>query len=141
MKIDNQIYDEIKSIAESELLNSSKNDTELLTYLQKQDSITLNRLKTYFSEPRLSLTHSIKITICGTLLTLFMFFATNEFSHLTGMICRLFFGVIGFLWLISVYKNNRKIQISQNFKEKSENTRIVGMIDFVLDQRYRDIVS
>ncbi|WP_424161193.1 hypothetical protein ACPA1T_14630 [Bacillus amyloliquefaciens] len=141
MKIDNQIYDEIKSIAESELLNCSKNDTELLTYLQKQDSITLNRLKTYFSEPRLSLTHSIKIIICGTLLTLFMFFATNEFSHLTGMICRLFFGVIGFLWLISVYKNSRKIQISQNFKEKSENTRIVGMIDFVLDQRYRDIVS
>ncbi|AMQ72730.1 MULTISPECIES: hypothetical protein [Bacillus amyloliquefaciens group] len=141
MKIDNKIYDEIKSIAESELLNSSKNDTELLTYLQKQDSITLNRLKTYFSEPRLSLTHSIKITVCGTLFTLFMFFATNEFSHLTGMIFRLFIGIIGFLWLISVYKNSRKIQISKNFKEKSENFRIIGMIDFVLEQRYRGIVS
>ncbi|KXZ20703.1 hypothetical protein AXI59_13780 [Bacillus nakamurai] len=83
----------------------------------------------------------MKITVCGTLLTLFMFFATNELSHLTGMICRLFFGVIGFLWLASVYKNNRKIQISQNFKEKSENARIVGMIDFVLEQRYKDIVN
>lgn len=118
-----------------------ENDKEILTFLTKQDSIMLNQLKVFFSEPQLTLIHSIKTVIYGTLVTLFLYFTTNELPHAGSLLARLFFVVVGFIWLASCFKNAKAIQVSQNFKQKSENARIVGMIDFVLEQKYKKSIS
>ncbi|MBJ7897620.1 hypothetical protein [Bacillus atrophaeus] len=81
MNLDQQTYKETQKTAESILLQYSKNDNELLAFLKKQDSFMLNQLKIFFSEPQLTLIHSIKIVVYGTLVTLFMYFVTNEMPH------------------------------------------------------------
>ncbi|MCY8934260.1 hypothetical protein [Bacillus atrophaeus] len=141
MNLDQQTYKETQKTAESILLQYSKNDNELLSFLKKQDSFMLNQLKIFFSEPQLTLIHSIKIVVYGTLVTLFMYFVTNEMPHVWSLSFRLFLVVIGFIWLASCFKNAKAIQISQNFQRKSEHARIVGMIEFILENKYKDSIN
>ncbi|MCY7971508.1 hypothetical protein P8841_04495 [Bacillus spizizenii] len=140
LNIDLQTYKETETAAKF-ILEGKKDAKEILAFLNKQDSIMLNQLKVFFSEPQLTLIHSIKTVIYGTLVTLFLYFATNELPHAWSLLARLFFVVVGFIWLASCFKNGKAIQISQNFKQKSENARIVGMIDFVLEQKYKKSIS
>ncbi|AEP89277.1 conserved hypothetical protein [Bacillus subtilis subsp. subtilis str. RO-NN-1] len=53
----------------------------------------------------------------------------------------MFFALIGLFWVFIVSLFSRKVQISERFKQKSENARIVGMIDFVLEQKYKKSIS
>ncbi|AOY05873.1 MULTISPECIES: hypothetical protein [Bacillus] len=140
MTLNQQTFKETVKIAET-IKQYKEHDTEILTFLTKQDSIMLNQLKVFFSEPQLTLIHSIKTVIYGTLVTLFLYFTTNELPHAGSLLARLFFVVVGFIWLASCFKNAKAIQVSQNFKQKSENARIVGMIDFVLEQKYKKSIS
>ncbi|WP_069839751.1 MULTISPECIES: hypothetical protein [unclassified Bacillus (in: firmicutes)] len=140
MTLDQQTFKETVKMAET-IKQYKENDKEILTFLTKQDSIMLNQLKVFFSEPQLTLIHSIKTVIYGTLVTLFLYFTTNELPHAGSLLARLFFVVVGFIWLASCFKNAKAIQVSQNFKQKSENARIVGMIDFVLEQKYKKSIS
>ncbi|MEC1603930.1 hypothetical protein [Bacillus halotolerans] len=140
MNADQQTYKETEAAAKF-ILEHIKDDRELLAFLTKQDSIMLNQLKVFFSEPQLTLIHSIKTVIYSTLVTLFLYFTTNELPHEWSLLARLFFVIVGFIWLASCFKNAKAAQISQNFKQKSENTRIVGMIDFVLEQKYKKSIS
>ncbi|CUB19576.1 hypothetical protein BN2127_JRS7_00053 [Bacillus subtilis] len=140
MTLNQQTFKETLKTAET-ITQYKENDKELLIFLNKQDSIMLNQLKVFFSEPQLTLIHSIKTVIYGTLVTLFLYFTTNELPHAGSLLARLFFVVVGFIWLASCFKNPKTIQISQNFKQKSENARIVGMIDFVLEQKYKKSIS
>ncbi|MGG1246941.1 hypothetical protein [Bacillus spizizenii] len=140
MTLNQQTFKETLKTAET-ITQYKEKDKEILAFLNKQDSIMLNQLKVFFSEPQLTLIHSIKTVIYGTLVTLFLYFATNELPHAWSLLARLFFVVVGFIWLASCFKNGKAIQISQNFKQKSENARIVGMIDFVLEQKYKKSIS
>lgn len=54
---------------------------------------------------------------------------------------QMFFVLIGLIWVFGVSPFSRKVQISERFKQKSENARIVGMIDFVLEQKYKKSIS
>lgn len=49
----------------------------------------------------------------------------------------MFFALIGLFWIVAVFPNAKRIQISQRFQGKKENARIVSMIDFVLEQKYK----
>ncbi|MFU2199234.1 hypothetical protein [Bacillus subtilis] len=140
MTLNQQTFKETVKMAET-IKQYKENDKEILTFLTKQDSIMLNQLKVFFSEPQLTLIHSIKTVIYGTLVTLFLYFTTNELPHAGSLLARLFFVVVGFIWLASCFKNAKAIQVSQNFKQKSENARIVGMINFVLEQKYKKSIS
>ncbi|MBL6006824.1 hypothetical protein JNA71_00140 [Bacillus halotolerans] len=140
MTLNQQTFKETVKTAET-ITQYKENDKEILAFLNKQDSIMLNQLKVFFSEPQLTLIHSIKTVIYGTLVTLFLYFTTNELPHKWSLLARLFFVIVGFIWLASCFKNEKAIQISQNFKQKSENSRIVGMIDFVLEQKYKKSIS
>ncbi|RJS55092.1 hypothetical protein CJ481_03555 [Bacillus subtilis] len=140
MTLNQQTFKETAKMAET-ITQYKENDKEILNFLTKQDSIMLNQLKVFFSEPQLTLIHSIKTVIYGTLVTLFLYFTTNELPHVGSLLARLFFVVVGFIWLASCFKNAKAIQVSQNFKQKSENARIVGMIDFVLEQKYKKSIS
>lgn len=75
MKFDMQIYRKTVKKIETELFPVRNNDNELLTYLMKQDSLTLNQMKMCLTEPELTFKHSIKIVFCVTLITLYIFFS------------------------------------------------------------------
>ncbi|MEC1408046.1 hypothetical protein [Bacillus halotolerans] len=140
MTLHQQTFKETVKTAET-ITQYKENDKEILAFLNKQDSIMLNQLKVFFSEPQLTLIHSIKTVIYGTLVTLFLYFTTTELPREWSLFARLFFVIVGFIWLASCFKSAKAIQISQNFKQKSENTRTVGMIDFVLEQKYKKSIS
>ncbi|MEC1384960.1 hypothetical protein P9D14_15705 [Bacillus velezensis] len=141
MKIDMQTYKETVQKIETDLIPRSQNDKELLTYLMKQDSLTLNQMKMCFTEPSLTFQHTVKIVCTVTFITLYIFFFSTHFNDLIEMALQMVFGLAGLVWVIAVFPFSRKIQVSDRFRQKSENTRITGMIDFVLEQRYKDMIS
>ncbi|MEC1754581.1 hypothetical protein [Bacillus mojavensis] len=141
MKFDMQIYRKTVKKIETELFPVRNNDNELLTYLMKQDSLTLNQMKMCLTEPELTFKHSIKIVFSVTLITLYIFFFSTHYNDLIAMSIQMLFVLIGLFWIVASFPNAKRIQISQNFKQKSENTRIVSMIDFVLEQKYKKSIS
>ncbi|MBL3649828.1 hypothetical protein JMN17_19615 [Bacillus sp. RHFS10] len=119
------------------ILEHAKDDKELLIFLNKHDSIMLNQLKIFFSEPQLTFKHTIKIVCFVTFVTLYIYFFSTRFNELIELTVQMFFALIGLFWVFVVFPFSRKVQISDRFKQKVENTRIVGMIDFVLEQKYK----
>ncbi|QPZ41836.1 hypothetical protein I7X10_18385 [Bacillus halotolerans] len=83
MTLHQQTFKETVKTAET-ITQYKENDKEILAFLNKQDSIMLNQLKVFFSEPQLTLIHSIKTVIYGTLVTLFLYFTTNNY-HMNGV--------------------------------------------------------
>ncbi|AMK74617.1 hypothetical protein ABE36_20685 [Bacillus subtilis] len=53
----------------------------------------------------------------------------------------MFFALIGLFLGFYRFPIFKKFQISERFKQKSENARIVGMINFVLEQKYKKSIS
>ncbi|MDO8223535.1 hypothetical protein RUR28_09540 [Bacillus cabrialesii] len=135
-----QTYKETETAAKF-VLEHKKEDKELLLFLNKQDSIKLNQLKVFFSEPQLTFKHTVKIVCFVTFVTLYIYFFSTRFNELIELSVQLFFALIGLFWVFIVFPFSRKVQISERFKQKSENARIVGMIDFVLEQKYKKSIS
>nr|WGD60696.1 hypothetical protein P5660_03105 [Bacillus velezensis] len=75
MKIDMETYKDTVQKIENDLIPRSQNDKELLTYLMKQDSLTLNQMKMCFTEPPLTFRHTVKIVCTVTFITLYIFFS------------------------------------------------------------------
>ncbi|OLQ46140.1 hypothetical protein BHT94_13560 [Bacillus licheniformis] len=142
MNIHLQTYKETETeTAAKFVLEHKKEDKELLLFLNKQDSIKLNQLKVFFSEPQLTFKHTVKIVCFVTFVTLYIYFFSTRFNELIELSVQLFFALIGLFWVFIVFPFSRKVQISERFKQKSENARIVGMIDFVLEQKYKKSIS
>ncbi|MDI3410281.1 hypothetical protein QKW52_07255 [Bacillus sonorensis] len=66
MRNEKQLFQKTEHTAK--LLESHKSDEERLTYLANQDSVTLNQLKIYFSNPSFTLTYFIKGIFSAVLL-------------------------------------------------------------------------
>ncbi|MCY7866831.1 hypothetical protein P9D80_18430 [Bacillus spizizenii] len=140
MNVNQQTYKETETAAKF-ILEHRKDDKELLIFLTKQDSIMLNQLKVFFSEPQLTFKHTVKIVCFVTFVTLYIYFFSTRFNELIELSVQMFFALIGLFWVFIVFPFSRKVQISERFKQKSENARIVGMIDFVLEQKYKKSIS
>lgn len=140
MNIDLQTYKETETAVKF-ILEGKKDDKEILAFLNKQDSIMLNQLKVFFSEPQLTFKYTVKIVCFVTFVTLYIYFFSTRFNELIELSVQMFFALIGLFWVSIVFPFSRKVQISERFKQKSENTRIVGMIDFVLEQKYKKSIS
>ncbi|CUB26835.1 MULTISPECIES: hypothetical protein [Bacillus] len=141
MKSNIHKYQEITKKIETDLYPISQNDNDLLLYLMKQDSFTLNQMKVCLIEPQLTFKHTVKIVFTVTLITLYIYFFSSHYNDLIEMGIQMFFVLIGLIWVFGVSPFSRKVQISERFKQKSENARIVGMIDFVLEQKYKKSIS
>ncbi|CAN2254477.1 hypothetical protein P9293_09850 [Bacillus inaquosorum] len=141
MKSNIHKYQEITKKIETELHPIAQNDNDLLSYLMKQDSLTLNQMKVCLIEPQLTFKHTVKIIFTVTLITLYIYFFSSHYNDLIEMGVQMFFVLIGLIWVFGVFPFSRKVQISERFKQKSENARIVGMIDFVLEQKYKKSIS
>ncbi|WP_141243801.1 hypothetical protein [Bacillus sp. 7705b] len=140
MTLNQQTFKETVKTAET-ITQYKENDKEILAFLNKQDSIMLNQLKVFFSEPQLTFKHTVKIVCFVTFVTLYIYFFSTRFNELIELSVQMFFALIGLFWVSIVFPFSRKVQISERFKQKSENTRIVGMIDFVLEQKYKKSIS
>ncbi|RPK00025.1 hypothetical protein BSBH6_03538 [Bacillus subtilis] len=141
MKSNIHKYQEITKKIETELHPIAQNDNDLLSYLMKQDSLTLNQMKVCLIEPQLTFKHTVKIVCFVTFVTLYIYFFSTRFNELIELSVQLFFALIGLFWVFIVFPFSRKVQISDRFKQKSQNARIVGMIDFVLEQKYKKSIS
>lgn len=141
MKNNIHTYQEITKKIETELYPRSQNERDLLLYLMQQDSLTLNQMKVCLTEPQLTFKHTVKIVCFVTFITLYIYFFSTRFNELIELAVQMFFALIGLFWVFIVSPFSRKVQISERFKQKSQNARIVGMIDFVLEQKYKKSIS
>ncbi|MED1738574.1 hypothetical protein P4U97_03475 [Bacillus swezeyi] len=146
MKNDKQLFKETKKAADIVVSINSKNDEKLLAYLAEQDSSVLSRLKVYFSNPTFTLPFYIKWTFVCSLLAAFI---TTVFSGQVPFIQteNYFLYVIAFLFFLSCLRLvillliSRKglIQPILHFAKRAEYAKIIGMIDFILDNKYKHI--
>ncbi|MGQ9010504.1 hypothetical protein ACTXHP_20425 [Bacillus stercoris] len=141
MKNNIHTYQEITKKIETELYPRSQNERDLLLYLMQQDSLTLNQMKVCLTEPQLTFKHTVKIVCFVTFVTLYIYFFSTRFNELIELAVQMFFALIGLFWVFIVSPFSRKVQISERFKQKAQNARIVGMIDFVLEQKYKKSIS
>ncbi|MCY8200524.1 hypothetical protein MOC25_12710 [Bacillus subtilis] len=141
MKNNIHTYQEITKKIKTDLYPRSQNERNLLLYLMQQDSLTLNQMKVCLTEPQLTFKHTVKIVCFVTFVTLYIYFFSTRFNELIELAVQMFFALIGLFWVFIVSPFSRKVQISERFKQKSENARIVGMIDFVLEQKYKKSIS
>ncbi len=82
-----------------------------------------------------------KIVCTVTLTTLYFYFFGTRFNELIELAVQMFFALIGLFLGFYCFPIFKKFQISERFKQKSENARIVGMINFVLEQKYKKSIS
>ncbi|MGN9863462.1 hypothetical protein [Bacillus swezeyi] len=144
MKNEKQLFKKVQHT--SSLIQSHQTDKELLTYLAKHDSVTLNQLKVYFSNPSFTLTYFIKTnlfsSISAVIIATVLSGQVSSFPyHLPRLFSFLFiyFLIFSFLWIAKMLLSSRKgpMQTILHFQKRAEYSRIKGMIDFILDERYK----
>lgn len=144
MRNEKQLFQKAEHTAK--LLESHKSDEELLTYLANQESVTLNQLKIYFSNPSFTLTYLIKGIFFSSMTAVIMAaFLSGQTSSLNHGLSRLFsfffmfYLIFSFLWIVKMLISSRKgpMQTILHFQKRAEYSRITGMIDFILDERFK----
>lgn len=151
MQTDKQLFEETRQTAEAILFSKAENDEELMAYLEKQDLSTLNRLKVYFSGPTLKIGHVIKASLSSSI------FASILTAVLSGQAVSIsydieynFFPFILTILLIAssiwvfgtITKSQRnKDQNFLHFRKKSNHTKIIGMIDVLLENKYENMLN
>ncbi|MEC1559581.1 hypothetical protein [Bacillus haynesii] len=151
MQTDKQLFEETKQTAETLLLSKAENDEELMAYLEKQDLSTLNRLKVYFSGPTLKISHVIKASLASSILAsiLTAVFSGQANSILPDVSKGYFPAMLSILLIMSsiwvfgtITKSQRnKDQNFLHFRKKSNHTKIIGMIDVLLESKYKNILN
>ncbi|ASB91269.1 hypothetical protein OZL92_15755 [Bacillus sonorensis] len=144
MRNEKQLFQKTEHTAK--LLESHKSDEERLTYLANQDSVTLNQLKIYFSNPSFTLTYFIKgiffSSITAVIMAAFLSGQVSSFTHDLSRLFSFFFIfylIFSFLWIAKMLLSSRKgpMQTILHFQKRAEYSRITGMIDFILDERFK----
>ncbi|MGO0688054.1 hypothetical protein ACWTIN_01435 [Bacillus paralicheniformis] len=144
MSNEKQLFQKAEHTAK--LLESHKSDEELLTYLAKQDSIALNQLKIYFSNPSFTLTYFIKgiffSSMTAVIMAAFLSGQVSTFTHDLSRFfsfCFMFYLMFSLLWIVKMLITSRKgpMQTILHFQKRAEYSRITGMIDFILEERLK----
>ncbi|MED2942832.1 hypothetical protein P4284_07230 [Bacillus swezeyi] len=148
MKKDRQILKETKEAADIAVSYGSKNDEKLLAYLAKLDTPVLSRLRVYFSNPTFTLIYFIKWGFASSLIGVFLpigAFGAVPYIPSVGflpyLIAVVFLLCIILLIRLTIISRKGVIQSILHFAKRSENARIVSMIDFVLKQRFANELS
>ncbi|EQM25170.1 hypothetical protein N399_01195 [Bacillus licheniformis CG-B52] len=72
MNTDKQVFIETQKTAKTLKTYRDKSDEELLAFLAKQDSLTLNQLKVYYSDPSFALHYFISAAFFSIILASFI---------------------------------------------------------------------
>ncbi|MBU8684889.1 hypothetical protein [Bacillus haynesii] len=146
MKKDKQMLHKTKEAADIVMSYGSENDEELLAYLAKQDVSLLSRLRVYFSNPTFTLIYFIKWAFTSSLIAAFLTTVASDtipYIHTPGILLYLLavLFLLSTFTLIRFFVMARKgvLQQIKHFAKRSENARIVSMIDFVLKQNYKNV--
>ncbi|MFN2746410.1 hypothetical protein ACINLE_14400 [Bacillus sp. z60-18] len=151
MQTDKQLFEETKQTAEAILSSKAENDEELMAYLEKQDLSTLNRLKVYFSGPTLKISHVIKASLyssitAGIMTAIF----SGQVVSISYDIEHTFFPLIltilllaSSIWVFgTITKSQRnKDQNFLHFRKKSDHAKIIGMMNVILENKYKDMLT
>ncbi|MBU8583761.1 hypothetical protein KM911_18840 [Bacillus paralicheniformis] len=146
MKKDKQMLHKTKEAADLVMSYDNENDEELLAYLAKQDVSVLSRLRVYFSNPTFTLIYFTKWAFASSLIAAFLTTVasgTIPYVHTAGILLYL----LAVLFLLSVFTLIRLFVIARkgvvqpikHFAKRSENARIVSMIDFALKQNFKNV--
>ncbi|WP_105979367.1 hypothetical protein [Bacillus paralicheniformis] len=146
MNTDKQVFIETQKTAKTLKTYRDKSDEELLAFLAKQDSLTLNQLKVYYSDPSFALHYFISAAFFSIILASFITAilsgqAASIFPFFSGIsiliLAVIFVGC--FFWVLKqlVILKKKPIQFITHFSRKAEFARIVKMIDYVLQQKYK----
>ncbi|MCY8543670.1 hypothetical protein P9D53_18030 [Bacillus haynesii] len=144
MNRDKEVFSKAKKMAT--IVKEYKNDEEVLSFLFRQDSLTLNQLKVYYTDSGFTSSMFMKTGMaCSvaamTLTSLFLIQAEKLFPKMPYIVLIFELFVLScILWLLLIFFKAQKnpIQLTSHFKRKSEFARIAKMIDYVLDKKYKD---
>ncbi|MCI4129257.1 hypothetical protein [Bacillus haynesii] len=150
MQTDKQLFEETKQTAETLLISKAENDKELMAYLEKQDLSTLNRLKVYFSGPTLKISHVIKASLyssfTASIITAIFsgqIVSIYDIEHTIFPLVLTILLLASSIWVFgTITKSQRnKDQNFLHFRKKSNHTKIIGMIDVLLESKYKNILN
>ncbi|KKB75511.1 MULTISPECIES: hypothetical protein [Bacillus] len=146
MNTDKQVFTATQKTAKTLKTYRDKSDEELLAFLAKQDSLTLNQLKVYYSDPSFALHYFISAAFFSIIAASFITAilsgqADSMFPFVSGIsiitLAAIFVGC--FFWVLKqlVTLKKKPSQFITHFSKKAEFARIVKMIDYVLQQKYK----
>ncbi|MCY8091865.1 hypothetical protein MOB70_07425 [Bacillus haynesii] len=147
MKKDKEAFQKAQNMMDT--IKLFKSDDKLLHFLSNQDSLSLNQLKVYCSDPGFPSSLFMKIglscSVSAMILNVLFLIKTKDFFPSLPIIPLLFIlFTIGFaLWFyFQILKWGRKpVQLPQHFEHKSGFAKINRMIDFVLEQKYQNTLK
>ncbi|KAA6474156.1 hypothetical protein VSK91_14505 [Bacillus swezeyi] len=146
MNTDKQVFIETQKTAKIIKSYRDKSDKELLAFLTKQDSLTLNQLKVYYSGPSFALHYFVSAAFFSMILASFATAilsgqADSIFPFFTGIptiiLAVVFIGCTFWVLKQLVTLKKKPIQFISHFSKKTEFARIIKIIDCVLQQRYK----
>lgn len=146
LNTDKQVFIETQKTAKTLKTYRDKSDEELLAFLAKQDSLTLNQLKVYYSDPSFALHYFISAAFFSIILASFITAilsgqADSIFPFISGIsiliLAVIFTGCLFWVLKQLVILKKKPIQFITHFSRKAEFARIVKMIDYVLQQKYK----
>ncbi|MDM5300311.1 hypothetical protein QUF44_01515 [Bacillus subtilis] len=125
------------------VLTISKNDKELLGYLDTKDNAVLSQLKAYFSARPFSLSHYMSLMFCGSIIVIYattLFSGQISYIDIPDIFIYLLFIIFLkiLIDLIKLLNISRKGQLHTvlHFAQRAEYLRMKGFIDFILTERY-----
>ncbi|MGM0951014.1 MAG: hypothetical protein ACQEWT_19665 [Bacillota bacterium] len=125
------------------VLTISKNDKELLGYLDTKDNAVLSQLKAYFSARPFSLSHYMSLMFCGSIIVIYattLFSGQISYIDIPDIVIYLLFIIFLkiLIDLIKLLNISRKGQLHTvlHFAQRAEYLRMKGFIDFILTERY-----
>ncbi len=150
LNTDKQVFIETQKTAKTLKTYRDKSDEELLAFLAKQDSLTLNQLKVYYSDPSFALHYFISAAFFSIILATFITAilsgqAASIFPFISGIsiliLAVIFAGCIFWVLKQLVILKKKPIQFITHFSKKAEFARIIKMIDYVLQQKYQKVLN
>ncbi|OLQ46139.1 hypothetical protein BHT94_13555 [Bacillus licheniformis] len=125
------------------VLTISKNDKELLGYLDTKNDAVLSQLKAYFSHHPFTLSHYMSFMFCGSIIVVYvtsLFSGQINYIDIPDMFKFLLLIIfvkilIDLIKLLTISRKGR-LHTVLDFAQRAEFLRMKGVIDFILTERY-----
>lgn len=145
MKNDQIVFEKTKNIAHD--INQMQNQQEIIDYLFRQDSLTLNQLKHYYSEPSLPLQFLVKVAVLCMFISMtlasFLFIQAKEvftntiLSDISPAVFSIFTVICIFMTYTKIIKKGNKNKGKASLNQRSEFYEKNKLINTILYKKYK----
>ena len=149
MQTDKQLFEETKQTAETLLLSKAENDEELMAYLRKTRFIHVKPAESLFFRSYAKISHVIKASLASSIFaSIVTTVCSGQANSILPDVSKGYFPallsillIMSSIWVFgTITKSQRnKEQNFLHFRKKTNHTKIIGMIDFVLENKYKSI--